>query len=130
MTRKLINFDKEAKVHCGIPQGSILGPLFFILYVNDLPNHVSNKITISMYADDIVLYSVGKNIDERNSNLNNDLDNVAKWLVCDKLSLNVDKTELMILGSRPRLANISDNDVNVRINGSKLNRVTSCKHHV
>ncbi len=47
--------SNERQAVCGIPQGSILGPLLFILYINDLPNHVSN-VKVSMYADDTALY--------------------------------------------------------------------------
>ena len=67
-------------------------------------------------------------MEELNHNLNNDLCKVYNWLVRNKLSLNVKKTELIILGSNQRLSQINDDDVNVNINDVKLNRVELCKH--
>ena len=109
-------------------QGSILGPLLFIAYINDLPQHVSKNTTVSMYADDTAMYTICNNVNDLNRILNNDLCNVNKWLARNKLSLNVAKTELIILGSWQRLSKIDDNDVNVQITGTKLKRVKSCKH--
>lgn len=112
---------------CGIPQGSILGPLLFIMYINDLPNCVSN-VNVSMYADDTGLYESSKQIDTLVDKLNQDLSRVDEWLIKNKLSLNVPKCEVMIMGTRQRLSKIDNVDVNVNINGIKLQRVDKCKH--
>ena len=63
-----------------------------------------------------------------NEILNHDLKSVKQWLDCNKLSLNVSKTELLILGSNQRLSKIEKDDLNVSIDGVKLQQVTSCKH--
>ena len=120
--------SNKANSQCGIPQGSILGPLLFIAYINDLPQHVSPNTTVSMYADDTAMYATCKNVNELNRVLNNDLCNVSKWLARNKLSLNVAKTELIILGSRQRLSQINEGELNVHINETKLKRVKTCKH--
>ena len=63
-----------------------------------------------------------------NCTLTTDLENVSNWLMRNKLSLNVRKPELLVLGSRQRLCRISDENINVHINGTKLTRVKKCKH--
>ena len=74
------------------------------------------------------MYTICKDIKELNEILNHDLKSVKQWLDCNKLSLNVSKTELLILGSNQRLSKIEKDDLNVSIDGVKLQQVTSCKH--
>ena len=119
--------SNEQNATCGIPQGSILGPLLFIMYVNDLPNCVSNS-QVSMYADDTGLYYISRNIKDIVSKINEDLENVSNWLTRNKLSLNVKKTEFMIIGTSQRLAKIVDSDINIKIKNERIKRVKSCKH--
>ena len=80
-------------VSCGVPQGSILGPLLFILHVNDLPK-VSNKFVSILFADDTILLE-GNNIHSIVTSLNYELDKLVIWLNANKLSLNVSKTHYM-----------------------------------
>ena len=84
-------------IRCGVPQGSILGPLFFSICINDLKN-ASNKCKFLMYADDTTIYF---NIEDFNTNnleaeINKELEQVNTWLKVNKLSLNVGKTKMMI----------------------------------
>ena len=90
--------DSEFRT-CGIPQGTILGPLLFILYINNLPNCLSNAFA-RMYADDTHLTFACNNIETINDVMNHDLSNVNKWLVANKLTLNSSKTEFMLVGSQ------------------------------
>ena len=83
---------------CGVPQGSILGPLFFILYINDLPA-CSNELEFRLFADDTSILFEHSDLDVT-SHLNDQLNNVSTWLKAIKLSINVKKTKLMIF--RPR----------------------------
>ena len=92
-------------INCGAPQGSNLGPLLFNLYINDLPNCLQ-RTSASMFADDINLSCKGQTSADIEYKLNCNLDNIQKWLISNKLTLNRTKTEFMLIGSQPRLDNI------------------------
>ena len=87
-----------AKFTCGMPQGSTLGPLLFLLYVNDLPL-VSNFKTI-LFADDTVLSLSANSMHELTTKVNQELESVDKWLKYNKLSLNYSKTQYMLFTKR------------------------------
>ena len=83
------------KVTCGVPQGSILGPLLFLIYINDLPN--SELISDGrLFADDTNLTFADSNPDKLISVLNDDLKTLQNWLNLNKLSLNAIKTKCML----------------------------------
>ena len=87
-------------ITCGVPQGSILGPLLFIIYVNDL-HDVTRSCDLSMYADDTHITSALKKSSdlELNTEILPEFIKICDWLQANKLSLNVVKTEYMIIGT-------------------------------
>ena len=87
---------------CGVPQGSILGPLLFLIYINGLTNSLRGAVS-RMFADDTNLTLSAKTLTELKLALTPELNNLSCWLKANKLSLNVPKTELMIIGLRQRL---------------------------
>ena len=112
-------------ISCGIPQGSILGPLFFLVYINDLPNCLK-QTTPQMFADDTSLTAYGKSIEEIELGLNENLEKIRLWLQANKLSLNVAKTEYMLIGSRQRLTKLPL-EPNVCIGSEPIQRVRDTK---
>ena len=78
-----------------------------LIYINDLPFALKNS-EVTMYADDTSISYSSKNIDELNETLNSDLDSLKQWLEGNKLSLNVIKTQAMVIGSRPNIKEVSD----------------------
>ena len=87
-----------ADISCGVPQGSILGPLFFIIYVNDIMKLFDeNGPKILLYADDTVLYYSHTDVATLYREMNNGLDKIWEWCKLNKLSINAEKTKYMIL---------------------------------
>uniref|UniRef100_A0A8C5LQ70 Reverse transcriptase domain-containing protein n=1 Tax=Leptobrachium leishanense TaxID=445787 RepID=A0A8C5LQ70_9ANUR len=89
-------------VTCGVPQGSILGPLLFTIFINDLPN-VCKASTVHMYADDTVIYTSKPNLPQLEAVLQEEFTGVEKWIANNKLFLNTDKTVTMLFGTAPKL---------------------------
>ena len=87
--------SNELPVTHGVPKGSILGPLLFVIYINDLPS-ILECCYASLYADDTVIYCYGSSSQELSDKLNRDLLAVAKWLNDQKLTLNLEKTKCML----------------------------------
>ena len=98
-----------ANVICGVPQGSILGPLLFLIYVNDMPSAVKCKLLL--YADDSALLEAGKSVDDIQQRLSVELQSVREWLTDNKLSLHLGKTESILFGSKQRLSKSESIDV-------------------
>ena len=92
-------------VTCGVPQGSILGPqLFLIYYINDLCNSVQSDL--SLYADDSALIFAHRDPLFISSHLNSQLNTCKHWLIDNKLSLHVGKTECILFGLRRKLKKV------------------------
>ena len=109
---------------CGVPQGSILGPLLFILYMNDIKQvlHLSRG---ALYADDTVIWTAGMNIDDIQLKLQQDLLNITQWLNANKLSINVNKCKSMLVSSPTHP--IRHEALNLHINDIYLENVASYK---
>ena len=88
-----------AQVRCGVPQGSILGPLLFILYMNDF-NYISNLLKIVMFADDTNLFLTGKDCREIESLFDRKLQCISEWFTSNRLSLNVSKTLYLVFSNK------------------------------
>jgi len=122
----VINDDSRsemAKFTCGVPQGSTLGPLLFLLYANDLPL-VSNFKTI-LFADDMVLSLSANSMHELTTKINHELETVDNWLKYNKLSLNYSKTQFMLFTKQNEYI---DTNFNVQINNHLLSRTECVKY--
>ena len=77
----------------GVPQGSILDPLLFLLFINDLPDCLDKSVPC-LYADDSQIFSSAKDLVELNANLNHDLNNVSQWLIKNRLQHHSKKNQI------------------------------------
>ena len=100
---------------CGIPQGSNLGPLLLLVYINDQPNCL-RLTSPRMFADDTNITFAASALIDLEKGLNTELRSLNQWLISNKLSLNVAKTEFMVIGSNQRLHSFSDDQINIEIN--------------
>ena len=105
----------------GVPQGSILGPLLFLLFINDLPDATS--LYVKLFADDTFLCAQDKNIDSLQSNVNVELDKVYSWLVSNKLTLNINKSKYMIVSKKRLIPQLK-----IYLNGTELEKCESYKY--
>ena len=112
------------EIRCGVPQGSILGPILFILYINDLGT-ISEKIATIMFADDSNLFASGSDLKTIENLFNTEIPNLVTWLRVNRLSLNIKKTHFMVFG--PKLKKNIPGHINILIEGNKLDRVDSTK---
>ena len=88
-------------VDVGVPQGSNLGPLFFLVFFNDLPSELENEV--DNYADDTTITATAQTVSEIGKKLSSDCSKVSDWMRSNKLKLNPDKTHIMTIGTSERL---------------------------
>ena len=110
-------------VTCGVPQGSVLGPLLFLIYINDLPNS-SSKLSFYLFADDTNIYFESHRLSILQKVVNKELRHVKKWLDANKLALNIDKTNCVIFHSAQNPINDS---INIKIGSQYLKQTKYVK---
>ena len=115
--------SSSKQIICGVPQGSILGPLLFLIYINDL-SKISELLFMVMYADDTNIFLSGKNLKDLETTMNKELSSLTEWLAANKLSLNISKTHYMIF-SPPRIK--QSFEMNIQINSTKIHAVSQTK---
>ena len=111
-------------ISCGVPQGSILGPQLFLIYINDMNASIDCKL--SLYADDSALLFSHSNADVIGKNLSSALSNCKKWLVDNRLSLHLGKTECILFGSKRRLKGCEN--FHVTCDGNVIGRVFDVRY--
>ena len=111
-------------VNCGVPQGSILGPTLFLCYINDMSDAL--KCRLSLYADDSALVYCGPDSLSVANFLSCELDTCHKWLVDNKLSLHLGKTECILFGPKRRLN--SGVEFEIKLRDTVVSRVTFVKY--
>ena len=111
-------------VTCGVPQGSVLGPLLFLLYINDIML-VSEVFKSILFADDTCLLAQHKNIKSLETVVNNELINISDWLIANGLSLNIDKSNFLLFGDKKLTTTCN---FVIGISGQKLEKKTVVKY--
>ena len=122
LENKLSDFEE---ISCAAPQGSILGPLLFLIYVNDMPQALT--LTLLLYADDSCILYQHKDVVQIKKRLKEDFENLCKWFVDNKLSIyfREDKTKSILFASKRRVKNIGQLDIKYKdINIKRHSEVT------
>ena len=123
--RLLNEYSGSGEITYGVPQGSILGPLLFCIYINYLPSCVSHSSTHHLFADDTSIQYSSSSTDKIADALQKDLDAICTWMNANWLTLNPTKTCVMLSGTRQRLCGQT---INLAVQGKTINQVLSVKY--
>ena len=126
--KQFVSFNGESSGlsvnKCVVPQYSVLGPLLFLLYINDLPN-ISKVLFFYLFADDANIYYESNSLNELEKTVNKELSKLYLWLNVNRLSLNIDKTKFIIFHP---LNKPSKQNVTIKINKKALNEIECIKY--
>ena len=118
--------SEKLPIKTGVPQGSILGPLFFILFINDLPMALQDS-EADMYADDSTITAQAKTVPKIEQSLNKDANIITQWCSENKMAAHATKTKVMLITTWQKRASLPENErkLNVIMNGEQLENVES-----
>ena len=121
--------SSQHPVFCGVPQGSILGPLLFLLIFNDATKSIST-CKMLMYADDTVLFYSGKDLVDIQKNLENDFKSLCNWFEVNELIINTKagKTETMVFGTAKKLNKIDNHPLEIKHKDKVINHTSTYKY--
>ena len=115
--------SKVLPITCGVPQGSVLGPLLFLIYINDLPN-ISDKLQFFLFADDTNIYFDSFDLKSLEKTVNEELKKLCLWLNINRLALNVSKTNFVIFRANKPL----DHNVTLLMNKKAIKHKDHVKY--
>ena len=117
------NLSKCTNINTGIPQGSILGPFLFLIYMNDLPFNIGKGIC-EMYADDTTIGSHSQTLNDLELHLQKNIDITVKWITANRLVINPNKSTVMLVGTDKK---IRGSTINVKIGDTVINSTQNAK---
>ena len=119
--------SSQGTVRRGVPQGSVLGPLLFLLFINDLPFHIQDgAVTCDLFADDATLHTPDKDIDSVNGRLQQSLNDISDWCQQNSMVINPVKTECMVVATRQK-HQLKPLTLNLSIKNQPIAQVTEHK---
>ena len=122
--KQVVKFNHETSeycdITCGVPQGSVLGPILFLLFINDISNFTVEGCVLNMYADDVIIYTSAMSRDELERKLQCCIDSISEWYNMNKLCINKKKSSVMVIGSKSQLRSLNLDNFSISVNGDKL----------
>ena len=128
-TTKIKNsISEKREILCGVPLGSVLGPLLFLVYLNDICNS-SNLLDFFLFADDTNLLYADRSLKNLEITVNKELAKVSDWLIANKLTLNIKKSNFVIFRPRQKKLTLQ---LTIRLFDNNLQRLVTldCKNYV
>ena len=120
------NKSEFQQVKHGVPQGSILGPLLFLLFTNDLPLYL-NIVKADLYADDTTLYDIQHSVEDIEKNRQTALRKLYTWCICNGMVLNSAKTKVMLITTYQKRQRLSREELVLKFNTDSLSMITTDK---
>ena len=117
------NISEKRNVKVGVPQGSVLGPLLFVIFINDISQHVGLG-TVNLFADDTLIYCTADNVSDTHEKLQHSVNEIMKWYTGNNIVVNEDKCCSMIVGPKRR----DESDFNIKVNECDIKHVKSMKY--
>ena len=124
--------NKESDVRevvTGVPQGSALGPLLFLIFVNDFPQHIRNA-SCNLFADDASVYVFGKDLNQTVTRMQTSINDASCWYLNNNLPVNISKTLCMLSGSEYKIGRLNEEECNLALtlNNIPLKQVSKCRY--
>ena len=116
------------EVYSGVPQGSVLGPLLFLLFINDVSNFTTGGCFSNMYADDVIICTSAATSDDLRLKLQRCVDNIYQWYFRNKLTINKKKSAVMIIGSKIQLQSLNLDQFSINLESNKIELVNNAKY--
>ena len=130
--KQMVFFQQDSsdfqEVYNWVPQGSVLGPLLFLLFINDVSNCTTEGCALNMYADDVIIYTSAETSDELQMKLQLCVDNVHQWYNMNRLTVNKNKSAVMVIGSKAQLQSLNLDQFLVNLDSNKIEFVNKAKY--
>lgn len=117
------------KIECGLPQGSKLSPILYLIYVNDIVNvDIGRKNELLLFADDTCLSNTSNNIITLIEQTNENIEKLSKWFKANRLTLNLNKTKYILSHTKKHENEINNSNINLYIDGINIEKVSKYKY--
>ena len=130
--QQLVSFQQETSEYLdiknGVPQGSVLGPILFLLFINDISNFTLEGCVLNMFADDVIIYASADNVELLKHKLETCVNSITRWYSNNCLSINKKKSNVMIIGSKFQLQSLQLDNFSMSLDSDKLELVERAKY--